>query len=60
MPETRHVPLLPTEDAAKLIHGEPLPAHRHGEGQLLYPSAVAIATTTERGGRYQNDLGLAR
>jgi AraC-like DNA-binding protein len=49
MPETRHVPFLPTQDAAKLIHGRPLPAHRHREGQLLYPSAGVIATTTERG-----------
>ena len=49
MLETRHVPFLPTEDAEKLVHGVPLPAHRHREGQLLYPSAGALATTTERG-----------
>jgi len=49
MLETRHVPFLPTEDAAKLIHGVGPSVHRHREGQLLYPSAGAIATTTERG-----------
>ena len=47
MLETRHVPFLPTQDAAKLVHGVPLAAHRHREGQLLYPSAGVIATTTE-------------
>jgi AraC-like DNA-binding protein len=49
MLETRHVPFLPTQDAAKLVHGVPLAAHRHREGQLLYPSAGVIATTTDRG-----------
>src|ERR1700722_3731125 len=52
MLETRHVPLLPTEASGKLAlmaHGEGFSAHRHREGQLLYPSAGVVATTTERG-----------
>jgi AraC-like DNA-binding protein len=52
MPETRHVPLLRTEPSGKLVlmaHGEGFSSHRHREGQLLYPSAGVIATTTERG-----------
>jgi quercetin dioxygenase-like cupin family protein len=52
MLETRHIPLLPTQASGKLAlmaHGEGFSAHRHQEGQLLYPSAGVIATTTERG-----------
>jgi AraC-like DNA-binding protein len=52
MLETRQVPFLRTEASEKLklmAHGEGFPAHRHREGQLLYPSAGVIATTTERG-----------
>jgi len=52
MLETRQVPFLPTEASGKLAlmaHGEGFSAHRHREGQLLYPSAGVIATTTEQG-----------
>jgi AraC-like DNA-binding protein len=52
MLETRHAPFLPTgasEKLALMAHGEDFSAHRHREGQLLYPSAGVIATTTERG-----------
>jgi AraC-like DNA-binding protein len=52
MLETRQIPFLPTEAADKLAlmaHGEGFSAHRHRAGQLLYPSAGVVATTTERG-----------
>jgi AraC-like DNA-binding protein len=49
MLETRHIPFLPTQDAGKLIPEGGPPVHRHLEGQLIYPSAGVIATTTERG-----------
>ncbi|MEV0402668.1 helix-turn-helix transcriptional regulator [Actinoallomurus sp. NPDC050550] len=32
-----------------LAHGDGVPPHRHTDGQLLYPSAGVLTTTTERG-----------
>ncbi|MEU6171313.1 helix-turn-helix transcriptional regulator [Streptantibioticus parmotrematis] len=32
-----------------LAHGDGVAPHRHADGQLLYPSAGVLATTTERG-----------
>jgi AraC-like DNA-binding protein/quercetin dioxygenase-like cupin family protein len=43
---------LVTERAEKqgvLAHGADIPPHRHADGQLLYPAAGVLATTTERG-----------
>jgi AraC-like DNA-binding protein len=37
------------EKRAPLGHGDSITAHRHTGGQLLYPSAGVLTTTTERG-----------
>lgn len=37
------------EKHALLGHGDSVATHRHADGQLLYPSAGVLATTTERG-----------
>jgi hypothetical protein len=38
-----------TEKRGLLGHGDGIAPHRHVQGQLLYPSAGVLATTTERG-----------
>ncbi|WP_405164295.1 helix-turn-helix transcriptional regulator [Nocardia sp. NBC_01499] len=52
MPETRQTPLeldfAPTK-RGWLGHGTHIAVHRHRQGQLLYPSAGVLATTTELG-----------
>jgi hypothetical protein len=45
-------PELVTKRAHKqgvLPHGADIPPHRHAKGQLPYPAAGVLATTTERG-----------
>jgi AraC-like DNA-binding protein len=37
------------EKRALLAHGDSVALHRHTDGQLLYPAAGFLATTTERG-----------
>jgi AraC-like DNA-binding protein len=37
------------EKRGLLAHGDGIAPHRHAEGQLLYPSAGVLATTTKRG-----------
>ncbi|GIJ45218.1 AraC family transcriptional regulator [Virgisporangium aliadipatigenens] len=56
MPETRQPaprPAAPMPEtprgAGRLPHGFRMDAHSHGEGQLVYAAAGALATTTERG-----------
>ncbi|WP_058043753.1 hypothetical protein [Streptomyces roseifaciens] len=52
MPAIRQKPYLVTaiEDKRGLLaHGDGVALHRHADGQLLYPSAGVLATTTERG-----------
>src|SRR5687767_13396003 len=56
MPETRHVvappPTYPAgapHSAGWLTDGFRIGAHRHAQGQLVYPASGAMATTTERG-----------
>ncbi|WP_406375572.1 helix-turn-helix transcriptional regulator [Streptomyces sp. NBC_00647] len=56
MPKTRQAssrppaphPTTPT-GAGRLPHGYRLDTHSHGDGQLVYAAAGAVATTTERG-----------
>lgn len=52
MPEIYRKPALVSEFEEKralLGHGDGVAKHRHTDGQLLYPSAGVLATTTERG-----------
>ncbi|MEV0701524.1 helix-turn-helix transcriptional regulator [Saccharopolyspora sp. NPDC050389] len=52
MPDIRQKPSLVTqigEKRGQLAHGDGVAPHRHTEGQLLYPSAGVLATTTRRG-----------
>ena len=52
MPGSYRKPYLITEledKRALLAHGDLVSRHRHADGQLLYPSAGVLATTTERG-----------
>lgn len=52
MPDIRQKPALVTQFVEKrglLAHGDGVAPHRHTQGQLLYPSAGVLATTTERG-----------
>ncbi|WP_411123452.1 AraC family transcriptional regulator [Streptomyces sp. x-19] len=52
MPDLRQKPSPATAFADKrglLDHGDGVAPHRHADGQLLYPSAGVLATTTERG-----------
>ncbi|MGW5641689.1 AraC family transcriptional regulator [Saccharopolyspora sp. NPDC003752] len=52
MPDIHQRPSLVTQIVEKrglLVHGDGIAPHRHAEGQLLYPSAGVLATTTERG-----------
>lgn len=56
MPETRQpvapAPTYPSgapHAAGWMTHGFHVGAHRHVEGQLVYPASGALATTTERG-----------
>jgi AraC-like DNA-binding protein len=52
VPNIHRKPGLVTEVVEKrglLGHGDGVSPHRHGDGQLLYPSAGVLATTTERG-----------
>ncbi|WP_437113637.1 AraC family transcriptional regulator [Streptomyces roseoverticillatus] len=52
MPDIRRKPHLVTmaEDKRGLLaHGDGVAPHRHTDGQLLYPSAGVLVTTTERG-----------
>jgi AraC-like DNA-binding protein len=51
MPETRHTaaPESTPHGAGRLPHGFRMEPHSHGEGQLIYAAAGALATTTERG-----------
>ncbi|MEV6672156.1 helix-turn-helix transcriptional regulator [Streptomyces sp. NPDC051162] len=52
MPDIRRKSHLATaiEDKRGLLaHGDGVAPHRHTDGQLLYPSAGVLATTTERG-----------
>jgi AraC-like DNA-binding protein len=52
VPDIRQRPSLVTQIVEKrglLAHGDGVAPHRHIAGQLLYPSAGVLATTTERG-----------
>lgn len=52
MPDIYQKPSLVAETEEKralLGHGDSVSTHRHADGQLLYPSAGVLATTTERG-----------
>ncbi|MET9261685.1 helix-turn-helix transcriptional regulator [Amycolatopsis sp. NPDC004079] len=52
MPEIRPRPAVVSqivEKRGRLAHGDGIAPHRHVQGQLLYPSAGVLATTTERG-----------
>ncbi|MGV9797823.1 AraC family transcriptional regulator [Mycobacterium sp. NPDC003449] len=49
VPPPPEYPAGPLQGAGRLTHGFRIDAHRHADGQLVYPACGALATTTERG-----------